>query len=43
MGEYMIEKLNRFNLKLYARTDSDIVNRGKTIYNWLQKHLDVKH
>lgn len=43
MGEYLIEKLNRFNLKLYARTDSDIVNQGKTIYNWLQKHLDVKH
>ncbi|MDY4796272.1 MAG: hypothetical protein SO178_01160 [Floccifex porci] len=30
MGEYLIEKLNRFNLKLYVRTDSDIVNRGKT-------------
>ena len=29
MGEYLIEKLNRFNLKLYVRTDSDIVNRGK--------------
>lgn len=40
-GNYMVKKLSREGLHILDKTDDHVVNRGRGIHDWIEKHGNV--